>query len=462
MSADQEAKDDELLALASIYDEEEFHRTESGQEGEIHLCIELPADFRLLVKGQTPSEHTVSSLPPLVLSFELPADYPSRTPPIFTLSSKWLTRVQITALCRRLDELWEENYGNVILFTWIQFLKEETLDHLRIMSPLEIQSNGSQDQSQAGQRQAAVASGEKSKAQELDPRAVQEVDFKTDLLTLLLDFDGAQKEKVFNAKLFCCGICFSEKLGSDCLVFKECQHVYCKTCVKEYFEIQIKDGKVQCLHCPEPECTSMATPTQVKLLVGEEEFARYDRLLLQSSLDLMADVVYCPRSSCCMAVMVEPDSTMGICPSCRYAFCTLCRRSYHGVSHCKISADELHSLRDEYLSAGDEARKFLEKRFGKRVIQRAVEESFSTDWLKSNCKQCPCCGTNIQVCVNASLLCDDPVLLTSSFALCLLLFVIIHMRLQLLPHKLMMMMMMMMMMMLLLLLLLEECQWAKW
>ncbi|TRZ03610.1 hypothetical protein DNTS_006127, partial [Danionella cerebrum] len=288
MSADQEAKDDELLALASIYDEEEFHRTESGQEGEIHLCIELPADFRLLVKGQmehlvvaasrplgpsliqvfsymllgqTPSEHTVSSLPPLVLSFELPADYPSRTPPIFTLSSKWLTRVQITALCRRLDELWEENYGNVILFTWIQFLKEETLDHLRIMSPLEIQSNGSQDQSQAGQRQAAVASGEKSKAQELDPRAVQEVDFKTDLLTLLLDFDGAQKEKVFNAKLFCCGICFSEKLGSDCLVFKECQHVYCKTCVKEYFEIQIKDGKVQCLHCPEPECTSMATPT---------------------------------------------------------------------------------------------------------------------------------------------------------------------------------------------------------
>ncbi len=59
--------------------------------------------------------------------------------------------------------------------------------------------------------------------------------------------------------------------------------------------------------------------------------------------------------------------------------------------------DELRSLRDEYISASEETKKFLEKRFGRRVIQKAVEESFSTEWLKDNCKQCPCCGTNIQV-----------------------------------------------------------------
>lgn len=397
MSADQEAKEDELLALASIYDEEEFHRAESGKEGEIHLCLELPPNFKLLVKGQKSAEHNISFLPPLVLSFDLPDDYPSTSAPVFTISSKWLTRVQITALCRKLDELWEENQGNVVLFTWIQFLKEETLDFLTIQSPLEIQRTGSQSQCEPSQKHAEDASGEKSsKAQDLDPRAVQEVDAQTDILTQLLDFDETQKQKVFDGKAFCCGICYSEKLGCDCLLFKECQHVYCKACIKEYFQIQIKDGKVQCLNCPEPKCASTATPTQVKLLVGEDEFARYDRLLLQSSLDLMADVVYCPRMSCCMAVMVEPDSTMGICPSCQYAFCTLCRRSYHGLSHCIATADELRSLRDEYLSASEEGKKFLEKRFGKRVIQRAVEESFSTEWLKTNCKQCPCCGTNIQ------------------------------------------------------------------
>lgn len=53
MSDDQEAKKDELLALTSIYDEEEFHRVESGNEGEIHLCLELPPHFKLLVKGET-------------------------------------------------------------------------------------------------------------------------------------------------------------------------------------------------------------------------------------------------------------------------------------------------------------------------------------------------------------------------------------------------------------------------
>lgn len=59
--------------------------------------------------------------------------------------------------------------------------------------------------------------------------------------------------------------------------------------------------------------------------------------------------------------------------------------------------DELRNLRDEYLSATSEAQKFMEQRFGKRVIQKAVEESFSRDWLNENCKCCPRCGTNIQV-----------------------------------------------------------------
>lgn len=146
----------------------------------------------------------------------------------------------------------------------------------------------------------------------------------------------------------------------------------------------------------------------------------------------MADVVYCPRKSCGTAVMVEPDTTMGICSACQYAFCTLCKLGYHGLSNCKLRAgnvcvfipmfffsccetpapkhllfpwfslffasDELRNLRDEYMSATAEGKKFMEQRFGKKVIQNAVEESFSRDWLNENCKCCPRCGTNIQVC----------------------------------------------------------------
>ncbi|KAK7172175.1 hypothetical protein R3I93_004472 [Phoxinus phoxinus] len=378
MSANQEAQTDEMLALESIYDEEEFHRTESRQRGKIHLCLELPPNFRLLVKGEACVECGISFLPPLVLSFELPTDYPSSSAPVFTLSSKWLSSVQITALCKRLDELWEENRGNVVLFTWIQFLKEETLEFLNIQSPLEIQTVAGQPHYESGQNQAVDTAVEKSEVQELDQRAVQEVDPHTDILTQLLDFNEAQKQKVFDSKVFCCGICFSENLGSRSLLFKECQHVSCKACVKEYFKIQIRDGKVQCLTCTEPECMSLASPAQVKLLVGEDEFARYDRLLLQSSLNRMEDVVYCPRMSCCMAVVIEPDANMGICPSCRFVFCTLCKRTYHGLSLCK----EVQMEKD------------LQE---KQLIQSYKDdEALSEDWVMLNSKPCPSCRSNIQ------------------------------------------------------------------
>lgn len=56
MSEDKEAQEDELLALASIYDEEEFHRAESAQGGEIQLCLELPPDFKVVVKGTAARE----------------------------------------------------------------------------------------------------------------------------------------------------------------------------------------------------------------------------------------------------------------------------------------------------------------------------------------------------------------------------------------------------------------------
>ncbi|XP_060747342.1 E3 ubiquitin-protein ligase RNF14 [Tachysurus vachellii] len=402
MSEDQEAQDDELLALASIYDDEEFRRAESGREGEIHLCLGLPHDFKLLVSGETSVEYHVSFLPPLVLSFELPVDYPSSAAPVFTLSSKWLSRLQLTSLCKRLDKLWEENHGSVVLFTWIQFLKEEALDFLGLQSPLEIPSNSSKHfQLERGRTDGAArleesGGAEKKKMSQLDPRAVLEAVSRHDLLRQLLDFDEAQKQKVFDSKVFFCGICITEKLGSSCVMFKECQHVHCRDCVREFFQVQIRDGKVQCLTCPEPECTSVATPSQVKLLVEADEFARYDRLLLQNSLDLMADVVYCPRTSCCMAVLLEPNSTMGLCPSCQYVFCILCKHAYHGLSHCIPSVDGLHNLPEEYLAASEEEKKFLEQRFGKKVIQRAVEESFSMKWLDENSKNCPRCNMHIQ------------------------------------------------------------------
>lgn len=52
----------------------------------------------LCVAGEKQTEHNVCFLPPLVLNFELPADYPSKSSPVFTLSSKWMTRAQVRVM----------------------------------------------------------------------------------------------------------------------------------------------------------------------------------------------------------------------------------------------------------------------------------------------------------------------------------------------------------------------------
>ncbi|XP_075712669.1 E3 ubiquitin-protein ligase RNF14-like isoform X2 [Rhinoderma darwinii] len=348
---DQEAQEDELLALASIYSEDEFKRADAASGGEIQVCLELPSNFKISVKSNSAAdsftenfENTVSFLPPIVLNFELPPGYPSTKPPSFTLSSKWLSPRQ----------------------TWMQ-------------SP-----------------EKTPGDGFSSERGSFDRRAIQDVQSVSALVKYILDFSETQQKKVFDGKPFLCNICFMEKLGGECTHFKDCQHVYCNNCLTDYFEIQIKDGQVHALNCPEPKCTSVATPAQVKDLVGEQLFSRYDRLLLQSSLDLMADVVYCPRPSCQTPVMQEPGGTMAICSVCQYAFCILCKMTFHGVSPCKVTSEKLISLRGEYLAADEAGKKFLEKRYGKRIIQKAVEEMESMDWLEQNSKCCPRCGTHIQ------------------------------------------------------------------
>ncbi|XP_072368638.1 E3 ubiquitin-protein ligase RNF14 isoform X1 [Scyliorhinus torazame] len=404
---DKEEQEDELLALASIYEEDEFKRAESAPGGEISICLELPPNFKVIVHGDEKQnkkdliEYVVSFLPPLVLNFELPPDYPSGSAPKYTLSCKWLFQAQLSVLCVHLDRIWKDNGNCVVLFSWMQFLKEETLSFLLIKSPLEIQGNSEKksDGTYSNNKDKEFGSRNKPKNLKefpLDPRAIQDVESWACVLREILDFDQNQQQKVFNSKMFTCSVCFYEKLGIDCMHFKECKHVYCKACLKEYFEIQIRDGNVQCLNCPEPKCTSIATPAQVKELVREETFARYDRLLLQSTLDLMTDVVYCPRTVCKSVVMLEPGNTMGFCPGCRYAFCALCEMAYHGISPCRLRAEKLSALRDEYLKADESGRQRLEKSYGRRVLQKAVEELCSQEWLDKNSKPCPRCGTNIQ------------------------------------------------------------------
>lgn len=72
--------------------------------------------------------------------------------------------------------------------------------------------------------------------------------------------------------------------------------------------------------------------------MDQDLFLRYERLLLQTTLDTMNDIVYCPLSHCQAPVIIDQDESLGQCPSCSYAFCVFCKLAYHGISPCKVSA----------------------------------------------------------------------------------------------------------------------------
>jgi len=63
-----------------------------------------------------------------------------------------------------------------------------------------------------------------------------------------------------------------------------------------------------------------------------------------------------------------------------------------------VCSDSVKELREEYLSADDAQKKSLEQRYGRKNIQKLVEDSFSEDWLNDNAKKCPQCSAHIEVC----------------------------------------------------------------
>uniref|UniRef100_A0A915ISJ9 RBR-type E3 ubiquitin transferase n=1 Tax=Romanomermis culicivorax TaxID=13658 RepID=A0A915ISJ9_ROMCU len=111
----------------------------------------------------------------------------------------------------------------------------------------------------------------------------------------------------------------------------------------------------------------------------------------------MRDVVTCPRNSCgSFVVMDENIRNMALCSECNFAFCTLCRKVYHGLARCTFTNTEIQCILNEYKTGDEKVRTAIEEKYGKVTIERLVEESESSQWVTDNCRPCPICSSPIQ------------------------------------------------------------------
>ncbi|KAG7276324.1 hypothetical protein CRUP_024354 [Coryphaenoides rupestris] len=303
MDEDLEAQEDELLALGSIFGPEVLVRaaddgapSSAAAAGELRVSVELPQDFFIAVKdGDALVYFGISSLPPLTVRFELPEDYPSSAPPSSTLTCGWLTHTQIYALNTHLADLYQATGGAVVLFSWVQFLKEDTLSFLDInsllvlpsdehsptsphhprspdcratqiektpdddnydndTSHLSTKSTYGSDRSTSKKSDSCSSASSSSSAPAPPPpppppsppaAAVPSPAASSQtksMLSAILVHDKAAKQRRFADSVLDCGVCLAPVLGSQCMVFRDCGHVHCEPCLAQFCTVQIKEG----------------------------------------------------------------------------------------------------------------------------------------------------------------------------------------------------------------------------
>jgi hypothetical protein len=89
-----------------------------------------------------PGAEVVKQLPPVLLSVRAPAAYPSAAGPLIVLAVSWLTVSQLQAVAQQLVDLWSElGPGSPVLLTWLEWLRLELLDFLRLNDGLVLRAD---------------------------------------------------------------------------------------------------------------------------------------------------------------------------------------------------------------------------------------------------------------------------------------------------------------------------------
>ncbi|CAG8563481.1 4998_t:CDS:2 [Funneliformis mosseae] len=369
-------QENEILALEAIYPQDftytENHGNSPRYQGSLTIRISTPHEIMIYFIGGKNSTSDlplkVRHLPPVKIIFSMPRDYPIEESLHFELECCWMRCEWIRLLEEELLKIWEEE-KDVILFHFAEFLQNKALDYLQLSFPLRLYDDN------IGQ---------------------------TTLKTLILTYDQQAKNQDFINDHFTCGICLEEKHGDKCYRINSCQHVFCQICLREYFEILIREGSVIQVKCPDPGCKlqNKLTKEEMSEIVGPEMSQRYVDLLEKQKLETDPLVTYCPRKVCQAPVKKDPSvEKLCVCTKCTFAFCWFCQRTWHGVGvPCAIS--NIKKVVQEYMTADQATKSMLELRYGTKNIEKLVkdaQEELETDkWKKSNTQNCPQCETAIE------------------------------------------------------------------
>lgn len=107
------------------------------------------------------------------------------------------------------------------------------------------------------------------------------------------------------ARKYSCTICGDSFALDGMYVLDDCSHRYCRECLNGYLLSKINDGRTRDIRCPEPKCGHMVSYSEVRHLVDAPTFEKFERFLLQATLNDDPNTKWCPRPGCGNAVIAH-------------------------------------------------------------------------------------------------------------------------------------------------------------
>ena len=347
-----------------------------------------------LARAETPTQDVnyLSHLPPLTLQISLPDGYPAEKPPVFEINTQfsWLPESKLQELRDAGYNIWEEMGRDQVVFSYIDFLREAA-----------------------------------EKGFDLVEREGGFLEVPQDLKVSLLDFDLKTKRAKFEQETFECGVCLEPKKGALCHRLQLCSHVFCVECLQDYFNSCITEGDIVNVKCMAPKCgddddtkrVQAAQPPQQKkrrrskdrtldpsellqIPISQDQVQRYIKFKRKILLESDRATVYCPRQWCQgparskktqenydpdsdseseepqsynpnanESTLPAPADRLAICEDCSFAFCKVCKASWHG----------------EFFSC-----------FPRKQFELTAEEKASEDYMRLHTTPCPTCDARAQ------------------------------------------------------------------
>lgn len=317
----------------------------------------------------------VKFLLPFNLLVTFPPTYPSSEPPRFHVSCAWLSPGQHEALQSMLNTLWSEAGNMAVVYTWVDWLENNCLAHLGISKELVLQPSLPFNEMEG-------------LADEIDP--------EEDLGATIAAMTRYNQEKLneeFCQTIHLCEVCYDEFPGTQFFKIYECSHAFCHMCMQAFCEMHTAAGTVEELRCPTPKCDSIVPPYIIQAVLHEEAYERWEKLLLQKTIDAMEDTVYCPRCGTVVIVEEDRESNLAHCPVCFFAFCTQCERIWHQGRSCRTDEEILEDLNNQAKTGNQN--KALAAKIGE--LRRKMEEEIESKRLKKKCtNKCPHCKAPVE------------------------------------------------------------------